>query len=101
MDNWRCIFVVGKCAPDRPDAGGVGKGRRVVGCVMSGLVYTSVRLRVMADRSIQTPASGSAPSTTQLPTQPEEHRQVRVVVQHAVNQLTACADDLARNLDEG
>src|SRR3990172_11363169 len=101
MVNLRCIFGVGECVRERPDAVGVGRSCRVVSCFISGLGCTSVRLRAAADRSIQTPASWSAPSATQFPAQPEEYRQMWVVVQYPVDQLASGADDLARNLNEG
>src|SRR5271169_6607264 len=80
---------------------GVGRRRRILVCFIAGLDCTSVRLGVAADRSIRTPASGCARSATQYTCHPEEHRQVRVVAEHAVDQLSTTADDLAGNLDEG
>ena len=70
-------------------------------CFIAGLDCTSVRLGVAADRSIRTPASGFAPSATQYACHPEEHRQVGVVAEYAIDQLPTGADDLAGNLDEG
>jgi len=74
-------------------------GFRVVECSM---VEFFLGRKAAADRSVRTPASFSAPSTSQHDGEAEEHGQVRVVVtEHPVDQLAAAANNLTGNLDQG
>ncbi len=87
-------------AADQIGGGCCRGGRRVVICFISELGCTSVRWKVAADRSIQTPASCSTSSTSQHGRESEKDGQMRIVTEHSVGQLAAGTDDLAGNLDE-
>ena len=86
-------LCIDRCAAGRRGVGRRRWGRRVVICCIWELGCTSVRFGVAADRSIRTPASGFTLSTSQRRGQSEEHRQIRVVVQHAVDQLAAASEE--------